>query len=167
MCRLGVKENSVTAVFRILKFNSIAVSAGAANTWLTAVAMGPPLETISTQALMLFLSHDRARFECHLQNSAKLGMPLGCVSPAIPFLQSGAQQPEVVFVHLGRIGLGQRGGVHGFYQGMAVVLRVQAGPNFGGHLQLGTFCNGFPSLSMALQAAHQHRVKVQCVSAFR
>ena len=45
---MGLKENSVTELLRMRRFNSIVVSGVVPRTWPTAVEIGPPLETIST-----------------------------------------------------------------------------------------------------------------------
>ena len=50
MWRLGVKANSVTEVLRRRRFSSIVVSGLVPSTWPTAVAIGPPLDTMSTFA---------------------------------------------------------------------------------------------------------------------
>ena len=49
---------------------------------------------------------------------------------------------------------------------MAVIL-IQPGPNFGVHLQLSAFSDGFPGLSMAFKAAHQDRIKLKLIRASR
>ena len=83
-----------------------------------------------------------------------------------PLLQGGSQQAEMVLVHLGRIGFGQRHGMHRLNQGMAVVL-VQRRPNFWRHVQFGTFSNALPSLTVPFQAAHQHGVETQSIRSMR
>ena len=56
--------------------------------------------------------------------------------------------------------------MHCFNEGMAVIL-IQPRPNFGRHLQLGAFSDGFPGLSMAFKAAHQDRIKLKLIRARR
>ena len=78
-----------------------------------------------------------------------------------PRLQTLAQQAEMVFVKFWRVGLGQRLGVDGMDHRVAVVF-VQAWPHQRLKLwRLQTFLNAFKGLPMALQAAHQHRLKLQ------
>ena len=51
-------------------------------------------------------------------------------APVHPLLQAFAQQTEMVFVQLGRVGFGQRFGVYAVNHRLAVVL-VQTGPDQG------------------------------------
>ena len=67
----------------------------------------------------------------------------------------------MVFVQGGRVGLGQRFWVDRVNNRMAVVL-VQARPHQGRQVRrLQAGLNAFKSLAVALQTAHQHRLKLQ------
>ena len=78
-----------------------------------------------------------------------------------PRLQTLAQQAEMVFIEFWRVGFGQRLGVDGMDHRVAVIF-VQARPHQRLKLwRLQTFLNAFKGLPMALQTAHQHRLKLQ------
>jgi hypothetical protein len=49
---LGVKANSVIELLRMRRLRSITVSLPVPSTWPTAVAIGPPLETIRTHLMV-------------------------------------------------------------------------------------------------------------------
>ncbi len=81
-CRFGVTANSVSALLRMRMFRSIVVAAGVPSTWATAVAIGPPLETISTSPPCVRRTWS-STCTTPAVNSAWLGKPCGCVLPAI------------------------------------------------------------------------------------